>query len=536
MKCGIPFLSFALIVLLNMSSVAGSISVSGSVSGVWDVDTVKVIGDIDVGMGDSLRIMPGVLVEFAGPYSFYIRGFIRAEANYSNQIVFDVADSSGFSNATIPEGGWNGIQFFYNNYTPDSSFFEYCTFRHGKAVSLDSLENHGGAMCLRRTERVRISNCLFQNNFASLNGGAIYLETSSIVLEGCDFEDNRCGPSVFPWGYGGAICSDASSPIIFDNYFFFNASSGAGGAVAIRFKDAMVNNNRFWMNYSGLGGAIAYLHYYEYPFTQCNNQMLENTADFFGGAIANLDAGPTFVNNTITLNSSAYGGAFYVKDSLVPNVYNSILWDNNAGVGPEVYLWDAFASANFYYCDIEGGFENFGGSGGVGYQGIYENNKNQDPEFFMPAFGVYRITPGSPCHNAGTPDTSGLQLPATCLDGGPRIDNFYHRIDMGSYELWLVDISEAKSIVHVPVKIFPNPTSSRINIHYLLSDVHRSEKQNASYSIGIYTIRGVKLMQTVLSLDQEQISEDVSAYPAGTYFVLLKRNDQLIGKSKFVVE
>ncbi|MEE4256688.1 MAG: hypothetical protein V2I47_06605, partial [Bacteroidales bacterium] len=359
-----------LILALSLQTIyADNITVSGSVSGTWECDTVFVSDDIDIEVGDSLIIRPGVYVAFASTHSLYVRGYIRAEGTADNRITFDVMDTTDFSNDTLAKGGWNGIHFYYNGYTPDSSIFDFCAFYHGKAVSLDSIEEHGGAMCLRDIDRLRISNCIFENNFARYNGGAIHMEESDVLIKDNLFVANRCGPTEEPWGYGGAICCDHSDARITGNYFYDNTSTGVGGAVAVRFMESMINNNIFAGNHSALGGAIGFLHYYEYPYTHCNNLMHGNSATFFGGAIANLDCGPTHVNYTLTGNISVYGGAFYVKDSLVPNVYNTIMYDNYAQEGPEVYLWDAYASANFYYCDIKGGIEAFSGSGGVGFMG-----------------------------------------------------------------------------------------------------------------------------------------------------------------------
>lgn len=489
---------------------ASSITVSGNVSGTWDVDTVRVVDDIDVEEDDSLFIMPGVRIEFRGSYSFYVRGVLKAMGTSSQPIVFDVMDTTGFSVDTIPGGGWNGIQFYYNVAPPDSSLIEYCIFRHAKAVSPDTLENHGGAMNIRYSGKLRVSHCVFENNFALLNGGAIYLDEANIVISHCGFMANRCGPAVFPWGYGGAICSDHSSPHIKCNLFEGNSSTGVGGAVAIRFRDARVHSNIFSENHSGLGGALGYLHYYEYPYSQCNNLLFGNTSEFFGGAVANIDAGPTFVNNTITGNASIYGGAFYVKDSLTPAVYNSILWNNSAQVGPEVYLWDALSSADFYYCDVEGGPELFGGSGGgAGYTGTYENNIDLNPLFTE----NYRLDDdASPCMNTGTPDTSGLRLPTTDLDGMPRIDIHAQLIDMGCYEMQWVGIKDHdNSAGPCRIRTYPNPAVQKVNI--LLDETAESR------ILQIFNSTGQPSGQIHLPRGQGEVILDVSGYSPGTYII-----------------
>ncbi len=523
MKKILPTL-LCLLVALPAFTQKSSISVSGNVSGTWDVDTVYVLDDIDVEMGDSLKILPGVYVEFTGPYSFYVRGHVRFQGEAGNRIRFSIADTIGFSNDSLPVGGWNGIQFFYNNYTPDSSVIDYCEFSYGKAVSTDSLENYGGAVCARRSERIRISNSLFTNCFAGLNGGAIYLENTNALIRDNVFVNNRCGPAGEPYGYGGAICSDFSSPTIIRNQFSGNNSTGVGGAAAIRFQDARVCNNVFRENFSALGGAIGYLHYDEYYYTQCNNLMLENAALFFGGGIASLDAGPTFVNNTLSLNSAPYGGAFYVKDSIVPVLYNCILWNNLGSVGHEVYLWDAYASADFYYCDIEGGYEDFEGSGGVGYQGNYEHNFDLDPLFS--AADDFRPLGISPCLDSGTPDTAGLLLPYHDLDGFPRIDPLSGIIDLGCYEFFHVglpdDIYERED---ASLEIFPNPASSIVHI--------RVDPLVPGMKLGILDPTGKWIMNLELH-DSEEIQINIENWYSGVYVVFLLDEEGLISSEKLL--
>src|SRR5690606_379149 len=46
--------------------------------------------------------------------------------------------------------------------------------------------------------------------------------------------------------------------------------------------------------------------------------------------------------------------------------------------------------------------------------------------------GNFRLQPCSPAINTGTPDTTGLHLPLTDIDGSPRI--YGQRIDPGAYE------------------------------------------------------------------------------------------------------
>lgn len=445
---------------------ADSITVSGFVSGTWDTDTVYVTDDITIAEGENLVIIPGTVVRFDGMYAFYVRGSLYASGTPDEGIIFEPTDTTGFTIDTLARGGWNGIRFFYTDPGSDSTILEHCLFKYGKAISDDSLRNFGGALCVRNFNKVRVSHCDFESNFAKFNGGAIYLEEADILIEHSFFSANRCGPPVDPFGYGGAVCADYSNAWIRWNTFENNFSTGVGGAVAVRFQDARVCNSSFTGNFSALGGAIGYLHYYENSHSQCNNLFIFNVSTFFGGAIANIDAGPLYANNTIACNYSVYGGGFYVKDSLVPNIYNSILWGNQAsGFGPQVYLWDSYSSANFYYCDIQGGWEEFAGSGGgAGYTGIYENNLETDPLFTDTSANDFMLLTDSPCINAGSPDTAGLMILPYGLNQNPRIIG--GRIDMGCYES-LTTLQDENDLKNTnTLLVYPNPAHDELSVHF----------------------------------------------------------------------
>lgn len=62
-------------IFLSMSAHTGyseSITVSGNVSGVWDVDSVYVLDNISIPNDETLTIEPGVYVEFHGHYSVQV--------------------------------------------------------------------------------------------------------------------------------------------------------------------------------------------------------------------------------------------------------------------------------------------------------------------------------------------------------------------------------------------------------------------------------------------------------------------------------
>jgi len=106
----------------------------------------------------------------------------------------------------------------------------------------------------------------------------------------------------------------------------------------------------------------------------------------------------------------------------MPKIKNCIIWNNIAlgSDGHQVYIWDVYSAPEFYYSDIEFGFENFSGSGVGNFLGAYENNIDLDPQFIGTGESPFNLAENSPCINSGTPDTLGLLLPLKDLAGNTR--------------------------------------------------------------------------------------------------------------------
>jgi hypothetical protein len=104
------------------------------------------------------------------------------------------------------------------------------------------------------------------------------------------------------------------------------------------------------------------------------------------------------------------------------NVYNNIIWGNLATVsGGDVYLSGTGKRKILSYNDV-------GSINSV--WDIAQNNINVSPQFFDPVNGDYHTQAASPCIGAGT--TNSPSLPATDLDGNPRVINGL--VDLGCYE------------------------------------------------------------------------------------------------------
>lgn len=459
-----PFLCLlATLLIFRLSTEAQStlIEVSGPVSGSWTTDTVLVTGDIEVLSGEALIIDPGTLVLFTGHFTFMVKGSVEAAGSPSEPVRFSIADTSGFHDTLSDAGGWHGFVYEHLAAGADSSLFDHCIFEYGKAFSADTFGQFGGAFRVFGFDRIAFRNCVFANNLAIRWGGAVYARNSNILFDCCTFTANTCGLANFPWGYGGGLCSVLSEPTVTNCYFASNSATGFGGGASFEYSDPVVRFNTFYNNYGGLGGGFGFIRSATTQVVS-NNLVYGNTAHFFGGGFACIRSNTVFSNLTVTGNQSAYGGGFYCNDSAVPVLYNTIIYGNE-GFGHEVYIWDVRSAPSFLYSDIEGDTTDFEGSGAHGgYQGTYDHNINADPLFRNTGDFPYALLSGSPCIDAGTPDTAGLQLHGTDLEGLSRIYN--GKIDIGAFE-WNPGQGNAQwPVVTSKLSVVPNPAFTHLTI------------------------------------------------------------------------
>lgn len=330
-----------------------------------------------------------------------------------------------------------------------------CTF-----VRNASEMHYGGAVFFQACVSELI-NCQFQANM----GSAIRSSNSPLTLTGCAFEGNAGND-------GGAIHSyadiDAPVPLeMTDCLFSENVASASGGAVHARSIQGTVSACTFTANSAGADGGALYHHRASPVIT--NSMFVANAAAGMGGAVMSwYESRPDIIHCTFVANDAASGGAVASMRQSHPLISHSILWDNTAGNGGSLFLgryeWSAVyaTQATVEYSDIQGG------QSGVrvepeGRLVWGTGNIQADPLFTGPTQDNYRLSPDSPCINAGDPNVA-IEPEATDLDGQPR--RFGSGIDMGAYEFQGLG----------PVYRFWSPTESKH--FYTLSGTERDKLIN----------------------------------------------------------
>lgn len=112
----------------------------------------------------------------------------------------------------------------------------------------------GGAGFVRETgSNLIFKTCWFVDNYAPRNAGAVGVSLqSTCVFNDCIFIRNRTNLMA------GAIANFAGSLMVIERCVFFDNSGGECGAIRIYGSPAVIKNNSFWGNTSGLGSI--YLH------------------------------------------------------------------------------------------------------------------------------------------------------------------------------------------------------------------------------------------------------------------------------------
>jgi len=238
-------------------------------------------------------------------------------------------------------------------------------------------------------------------NGSDYDGGGIFVENSEPVIR----ENRITNNTLADWYlYGAGICCRDAAPHIVNNLVAYNTLAYDGGGIYINggltIGDttlfALVRGNTIVGNETFSGWGVSYgagIHVEEASPLIVDNVIIGNIVDVgCGGGISCSAASPTIVNNTVSANNgSSDAGAIYCENYSSATVMNSILWGNIAYGGNEVVV-TASSSIDITYSDIEGGWTGQG-------------NIDEDPMFVFADRRDYRLLWGSPCIDAGHPDS-----------------------------------------------------------------------------------------------------------------------------------
>ena len=210
--------------------------------------------------------------------------------------------------------------------------------------------------------------CIFINNSAPRNGGAVYLESSSLgdssntVFSNSYFANNTAGVdggaidwsegsekgrvrnSVFDNNYaknnGGAVSWSGHNGLIMDSNFTNNSANVNGGAVYWSGLFGKVQDSRFISNNASNGGAI-FLKHCEHgdkmEVVVTDSYFENNTATFDGGAINWNDGRIVNMDGLELISNTANRGGAIFTNGTDGRITDSYFHDNVAILGGGLY-------------------------------------------------------------------------------------------------------------------------------------------------------------------------------------------------------
>ncbi len=148
----------------------------------------------------------------------------------------------------------------------------------------------------------------------------------------------------------------------------------------------------------------------------------------------------------------------------------------------------------------------------------------------------YRLNFNSPCIDAGTPDTTGLNLPEFDLYDNPRINNSI--IDIGCSE-WDGTANQEQVIPcdsTISMQAYPNPFRDNVSINFFLPE-------KTEVSLEIYNLKGQRVktldrglkVKGIYSITWNGKDEAGNVIANGVYFAAIRgRNIHVIKKLIFI--
>ena len=209
---------------------------------------------------------------------------------------------------------------------------------NGQNATINSQHGNQSIFQVTPGQTVTFNQIKFINANSSQSGGAIYADTSNLIVNQCAFINNTAER------FGAGIYIDNGTLKLNNSIFINNIANYDGGAIAITRKPGNLVENSIFINNTapnGWGGTF----YNWYCDMEINNITITGGLAETGGAIFN--AGDLILTNSHLYNNTATesGGALYnYANSAI--LQNNTIHDNYAIKGSDISLFRTTKKTN----------------------------------------------------------------------------------------------------------------------------------------------------------------------------------------------
>ncbi|MCP4581946.1 MAG: T9SS type A sorting domain-containing protein [candidate division Zixibacteria bacterium] len=451
--------------------------------------------------GDTVLVQPGVYYEHLNLIG---RNIVLAS-------LFLITGDRTFISLTVIDGSLAGTVITIINGEDSTAIVTGFTIQNGLA------EDGAGIYCLYSDPVIKDNRIC--DNVVDSDGGGIYCQNcnpkiiNNIICNNhgsgiyCFYNSSPHinNNSIIENSDGGIRSAYNSNPIISGNTIADNFTLNSGGGIYIYESSPTISNNMIYNNtcrgrdlYPGGGGICCVSN--SFPIISYNsisgNSALES--DSFGGGIHMDNSSPIISHNTISRNFADDGGAISCYSNSEPVIVNTICWDDSISDQANELLVHPNCPATITYCNIQGGWNG-------------EGNIDSDPLFVDIESAEFHLLPGSPCIDAGDPD-SPYDPDNTIADIGA----FYFEQQVG------ID-----DVINLPDKYqlfqnYPNPFNPSTVIYYTLAE-------QSQVSLEIFNILGQRvasLFEGAQQSGEHRLTWNTAKQPSGIYFARLNSNNK----------
>lgn len=373
--------------------------------------------------GDTVLVQPGIYYEnlqFVFPHG------ITLSSN------FLLTSDTSYISQTIINGDQNGNVINIDGWTGDESnlIITGFTITNGYATS-------GGGVQIINRNNVYLDHLHVINNSASMGGGIFSTFSSNVQITNT-LVDNNIG---IDWAGGIYFYSSSDGGV--ENCTIQNNESGMdGGGITIAGGPVEISNSQISYNTAHRDGGGLFATPELDQVISLNNVLVSNNTttgvfdfEFWyngGGGIALNMCQLELINTTIADNNTAsLGHNLLLQAENQVSISNSIIWDTQEG---QIYSGYESNVVIVGWSDISSDDSTFVNPNNAEW--IWgDGNIQAEPMFFDPATADYSLQYGSPCIDAGDPE-SPYDPDGTTIDMGAF---YFDQDDCDNYEYLLCD-------------------------------------------------------------------------------------------------